>query len=58
MGDKSCQGDHERHLCSLAKKKRVDDIRPLVTDPQYICLKCGRVADEEKRLCRPDSIKK
>ena len=57
MGDSKCHGDHRTHLCSLAGKKRVNEIKELVRDPQYICSKCGRVADENKRVCKPEPIK-
>ena len=56
MGDNSCKGDHRSHLCSLAGNKRIREIRHLVTDPKYICSKCGRVADEEVRVCKPESL--
>jgi hypothetical protein len=58
MGDNKCNGDHRSHLCSLAGKKRVDEIRHLVTEPKYICKKCGRVADEDVRVCKPDRLEK
>ena len=56
MTDEKCDGDHKKHLCSLAGKKRIDEIRELVTDPQFICGKCGRVADEDSRMCRPEPL--
>ena len=58
MGDKKCDGDHKKHLCSLAGKKRIDEIRALVNDPQFICNKCGRVSDEQDRVCKPDKLKR
>jgi hypothetical protein len=58
MSDNKCHGDHRSHLCSLAGKKRVDEIKELVTDPQFFCGKCGRLADVHERVCKPEPWKK
>lgn len=56
MGDKKCSGDHKRHLCSLAKKDRVSEIKPLAKDAEFFCRKCGRVASDEDRVCKPEPL--
>jgi len=48
-----CEGDHGGHLCLLMSEGKVEDVKKLVTDPQYICFNCGRVADSETNLCNP-----
>jgi len=54
MSDKpACEGDHGGHLCLLMSEGKVEDVKKLVTDPQYICFNCGRVADSETNLCNP-----
>ena len=46
-----------RTLCKLVKrddlKKHFKEFQQLVTDPLFICRKCGRVAKEKQYLCRP-----
>lgn len=46
----------DRTLCDWSKKEipnRLDELRAIVIDARYICRKCGRVANEERWLCRP-----
>jgi len=43
-------------LCDWKKEQIAncfEEIRAIVVDPHFICRKCGRVAGEEKWLCRP-----
>lgn len=46
-----------RTLCKLVKrdylKKHFKEYQELVTNPLFICRKCGRVAKEKQYLCRP-----
>ena len=58
MGDKKCSGEHKKHLCSLAGKKKIDENEELVKDPQFICRKCGRVADVDKSVCKPKALER
>jgi hypothetical protein len=51
-----CKGDHQGHLCVLASNDRIDRIKELTRNPQYICFNCGRVADCEDNLCNPMSL--
>lgn len=55
MTEQNCakSTEHEGHLCVLASEEKFDEIRTLVTKPQYICFNCGRVADDAVNLCNP-----
>ncbi len=53
----TCNGDHQAHICMLASKDKFDEIKNLTQNPQYICFNCGRVADSDKNLCNPMSLK-
>jgi hypothetical protein len=33
--------------------KRLEELRQIVADPQFVCVKCGRVANKKKWLCKP-----
>lgn len=58
MAEKTCcKGDHKGHLCVLVSAKKFDKIKQLVTEPQFICFNCGRVADSDKNLCNPMPLK-
>jgi len=52
-----CKGDHQGHLCVLASNDRIDEIKGLTRNPEYICFNCGRVADCDDNLCNPMSLK-
>lgn len=52
-----CKGDHQGHLCVLASNDRIDSIKELTRNPEYICFNCGRVADCDDNLCNPMSLK-
>lgn len=57
MSENTCSGDHKGHLCVLVSNKEFDKIRELVTNPQFICFNCGRVADCSENLCNPMPLK-
>ena len=50
-----------KKLCKLVSDGFLDDhtkkYTHLVNTPKYICMKCGRVANDEDSLCRPKKIK-
>jgi len=48
-----CTGDHSLHICALAEANQMDEVKRLVTEPHYMCLYCGRVADLDDNLCKP-----
>lgn len=56
-----CTGDHSGHLCVLggimSTFDRLNDVLPLVRNPQFICRNCGRVAACADNLCNPAPLK-
>ena len=32
--------------------KRLEELRQIVADPQFVCVKCGRAANKKKWLCK------
>lgn len=48
-------------LCKLVKddylKDNIDHYMEMVKKPIYICKKCGRVANDEDKLCKAKKIK-
>ena len=49
-----------KSLCDLKKTLKADlqQYVKLVNHPTHICEKCGRVANDKKRLCKPVKIQK
>lgn len=56
MEVQKCRGDHENHICALWESNRFDVVKRLTTEPNYMCLFCGRVADLDDNLCKPVHI--
>lgn len=48
-----CTHDHQSHLCTLAGKDQIEEIKKLVKKPHFVCYNCGRVADAKMSLCDP-----
>jgi hypothetical protein len=48
-----------QQLCDLKKSLKSDlaEYLELVCKPKHICEKCGRVANDKKRLCQPIRIR-
>ena len=59
MGFGQDHHDHENKMCALTCcpcHLDIEAIKPLVDEPKAICTACGRVANDEDRLCRPSTI--
>jgi len=50
---KKCAGNHTNHICALAEKNNFEEIKNLTGKPRYVCVNCGRVADDENSICNP-----
>jgi hypothetical protein len=49
----------KKELCKWKRadySKELPLLKRIVRDPQFVCAKCGRVADKKKRLCKPESL--
>lgn len=50
-----------KELCKWEKtkyKKKFDKLVQIVEEPQYLCIKCGRAANDSDYLCKSEKIKK
>ena len=50
----------KKTLCDLDKneiEEHIEEIASIVSEPQYLCRKCARVAINKKYLCKPIKIK-
>ncbi len=51
-----------KKLCKLVKDEYLNDhlseYIAIVKEPKYICKKCGRVANNDKQLCKSKKIKR
>jgi len=49
---------HEKHLCHLQysgfMNQHFEEFKTLVMNPQFICRKCGRLANRAESLCQPE----
>ena len=49
---------HEKHLCKkiIGDQEDIENIKPLVNNPNYICTACGRTANNAENLCAPTDL--
>lgn len=53
---------HENHDSKMCAKAccpcniDLDELKPLVNNPRFICASCGRVANQEQHLCNPQPL--
>lgn len=51
---------HDKHLCYLNNLgfqiSNEDDYKELVKNAKFMCKICGRVAAEDKNLCKPVAL--
>lgn len=48
-----------KHLCEISKKgvdKNMVKVLSIITNPEYLCMKCARVSAKKDRLCKPSKI--
>ena len=48
-------------LCDWDKdkiEKKWDALVAIVAKPKFACTRCGRVADDKRRLCKPRTLKR
>ena len=51
--DKQPHKGHQKHACALfAGGDGLDDLRGLARNAAFICVKCGRVAEKKKNVCK------
>ncbi len=46
-------------LCKWGKKKiqaHFDEVAEIISNPKFICKKCGRIAGNKKYLCKGTSL--
>jgi hypothetical protein len=51
--------DLARKLCKWKKgdiEKKLKKYSGLVSEPQFVCKSCGRVANDKKSLCKPMAL--
>lgn len=50
----------DKELCKLVKDDALAELfeayRNLVVNPTHLCIKCGRVSNDKKRLCKPEKL--
>jgi len=52
-------GKKDEEICKWKRDeygKRLDELRTIVSEPTFYCVKCGRVANKKKWLCKPAKL--
>ena len=47
---------HAKHLCELARARKMDQVATLSKGAKYVCHICGRAAAKAANLCEPVEI--
>ena len=48
-----------KHICKWDKdeiKDNIKELKKIVSEPHYVCRKCGRAAKKEDHLCKPEDL--
>ncbi len=53
--NETCKG-HEKHMCTLMKEQKFEELKRLARGAQYLCMNCGRAASKAEHLCKPERI--
>ena len=53
---KPCAGKHRDHVCAMAARADFQKVAEVTSQPQYVCMNCGRVADVADNLCNPMAL--
>ncbi len=49
----------KKSICKLSKsdlRDKLDDLMNAVSKPEFLCSKCGRVANKKRNLCKSISL--
>lgn len=49
---------HWKHLCTLRKQGKDQEVKELMADPGHRCLNCNAVARHAQNLCSPSPFSK
>jgi hypothetical protein len=53
---KKDRGERAKRLCAVIENKGYTGTRELVREPEYICVRCGRAANQMASLCSPEAL--
>jgi riboflavin synthase len=60
IGRREDMAKEDKKLCKWKEDRlteKLDELMDIVREPKFLCKKCGRVANDEKLLHKPISIK-
>lgn len=58
-GPRSSAVGDKKEICKWSEKridKHWDKLKKIVAEPRHICRDCGRVANEDQWLCKPEKL--